>query len=116
MRLWVDSAFDGSVWPDALGARTACSGEDWVGPLGLLSRLETALGLGGIRPSDAERAAWLIPTLRKTEGYWSASLSADEYATATRLLRDRDTLWLGRWRGEAVSDRLRQLAAATRDA
>jgi len=113
MKLVLGLDFDRGVWPGPLVGRDAVAGEAWVGPLGFLDMLETALGLGGRYVPDAVRAVALVPALRGTEGFWSRSAEADPTATAKRLLHWRDELFLGGWRGEAVSARWEQLASVT---
>ena len=81
----------------------AAIGEVAVEALGLLQILETHLGLVGPKRSHAERVAWLYGRLRDVEGYWSASLQADPWGTASRLVRDRDALAMQGWRGQPVS-------------
>lgn len=108
-----DPALDDGGWPGPLGARRAAVGEAWLGPLGLLARLETELGLGARAVSPHERAAALAPHLAGVDGFWSASFTADPLATSARLLADRDQLALWGWRGEGASPRLAALWAAT---
>ena len=116
MKIIFDPAFDRSVWRgDVANSLLATAGEAWVGPAGLLGILETQLGLGGPTFPDVERAAALVPVLRKTEGFWSRSFENDALATAQTLLHWRDTLWLHSWQGQPVAPRLKQLAAVTRN-
>ena len=42
----------------------------WVGPIKLRGYLESALGLGGLYSSAAERVAFLAGTVRSVEGFW----------------------------------------------
>jgi RecB family exonuclease len=82
--------------------------------MGLLGLLETQLGLGGILPSLYERAAALMPHLRETSGYWRDSFDkSDALGVAQRLIKERDYLMDHGWRGEPLTDRLRELRAAT---
>jgi hypothetical protein len=108
-----DPAIDGGAWPGPLAERRAVAGEEWVGPMGLLGRLETEVGLGGLGASAIERACALAARLRGRDGWWRASFEADEVGTCERLLRDRDVLVMWGWRGEAVSARLAGLWEAT---
>ena len=89
------------------------AGEIWVGPLGFLGLLETALGTGGPATSGLLRVARLVPAVRRVEGFWSASADLDTLAVARTLLRWRDRLWLQGWRGESHTERLGQLARVT---
>jgi len=116
MRVLFDAALDGEVWPIPLGDRQSAVGETFVGPLGLLDLLETALGLGGRTHSRARRAAALVPAVRAMEGFWSASAQVDPLGVARELLRWRDSLWLQGWRGQPLPGRIGQLAAVTRAA
>ncbi len=69
MRIRFDSDFDGGAWPGPLDGRNAVTGEAWLGELGLLERLETVLGLAGPVPTAGERAAALVPALRRIKGF-----------------------------------------------
>lgn len=111
-----DLAIDGGAWPGPLAGRPAVAGEAWLGPLGLLDRLETELGLGGLHPSAVERGADLSAKLSARHGYWRPSYEVDPIGSCHRLLRDRDTLALWGWRGEPASQRLSELWTATEDA
>ena len=92
MKIRFDPDFDGGAWPGPLGAgdREASAGEEWLGELGLVGRLETALGLGGPTPTPGERAAALVPALRDTDGFWSRSVAVDPLGSARELLRWRE--------------------------
>jgi hypothetical protein len=116
MRLTFSVDFDGGFWPGPTPAGSATLGEAWVGPAGLLGILETHLGLAGPRWTAAERAASIVATIRAREGFYSRSAESDLLGTAERLLRDRDILWMHGWRGEALTARLTDLAAATEPA
>jgi ATP-dependent helicase/nuclease subunit B len=117
-----DEALDGSAWPGPLGdvhsspssTRSAVAGVQWLGPLGLLDHLETALGLAAPPISTAERVATLAARLRHTEGYWSRSFAADPLGTARHLLAERDALWSAGWRGDAAGARLKALGEVCR--
>ncbi len=113
MRIVFDPEFELGCWPGPLRGGEASAGEDWVGPSRFVQVLETALGLAGPRPTQRERAARLVPAVRKTEGFWSASASVDPFAAARRLLQWRDTLAMAGWRGEGKQPRLAALAGLT---
>ncbi len=102
MKIRFDPDFDGGAWPGPLGSgdREASAGEAWLGELGFVDRLETALGLGGPTPTAGERAAALVPALRQTDGFWSASVEVDPLGSARELLRWRDELVFSGWRGD----------------
>lgn len=106
-----DWSFDGGAWP---GPSDNSFGEAWLGPQGLLGRLELELGLAARHATPLERAVALTRALG--QGYWSASFEVDPIATARRLLDDRDALVSWGWRGESASARLSALWAATTSA
>lgn len=109
-----DWAIDEGGWPGAgSGERGVPAGELWLGPLGLLDRLELELGLGRSHAAPLERAVELARSLAGKDGFWSRSLEVDRIATAGRLLADRDALRLWGWRGEPAGDRLAALWSAT---
>lgn len=113
LRVVFDPAIDEGAWPGPVGEQVAACGEAWLGPLGLIARLELELGLSGRHPSAAARAAELARQLAGQDGFWAASFEADPLATSSRLLADRDMLALWGWRGEAASARLEALWRAT---
>ena len=113
LQLTFDAALEGNAWPGPLADRSAAIGEAWLGPLGLLARLETELGLLAPKTSSAERAADLVRKLAGEDGFWRASFEADPMATCRRLLTDRDTLALWGWNGEPAGARLSELWRAT---
>jgi ATP-dependent helicase/nuclease subunit B len=116
MTIVFDLDFDAGAWPGPRRGRAASAGEDWVGPLRLLQRLESELGLAGPALDPRERAARLVPALRRQEGFWSRSAEVDPFATARRLLEWRDTLAMGGWRHDGTEPRLAQLGALMADA
>lgn len=101
VRIRFDVDFDGYPWPGPLQATTATFGDQWVGPQGLLSLLETQLGLGGLTQPDGVRSAALVPRVLATKGFWSASALVDPMGVAAALLDWRDALWSGGWPGRA---------------
>ncbi len=114
MRIVFDPTFDATPWPGPLAARDATAGEAWAGPRFLLNLLETQLGLGGPVVPAALRSATLVPTVRASDGFWSASAEVDPLGTARALLDWRDALWMAGWRGEALrAGRLAALAKVT---
>ncbi len=109
-----DWAIDTGAWPGPLrDGRPALAGVAWLGPLGLLDRLELELGIGRVHAQPIERAASLVRELESKDGFWSRSLSVDALTTATRLLDDRDALAMCGWQGQPASDRLSALWNAT---
>jgi hypothetical protein len=109
IRIVFDPAIDAGVWPGAVGAAAAVCGEAWLGPVGLLGRLEVELGLGGVVVDSMLRCAVLARRLVGRDGFWSGSFARDPVGTGRRLLGDRDELAMWGWRGEAASGRLREL-------
>lgn len=105
-----DAALDGASWPGP-GRTAGAWGHHWVGPRGLATVLETNLGLTGPHPSNAERAAALVPVLRDTKGFWSQSTEADPLEAAATLLKWRDALIMAGWQADGGAGRLAGLAA-----
>ncbi len=91
MKIVFDTDFDRRPWPGPLEGRNAAAGEAWVGEAGLLGLLETALGLAGPPILSSRRVATLVPAVRGTDGFWSASASIDPLAVSRRLLAWRDS-------------------------
>ena len=114
MRLVLGRDFDGGSWPGALSGGEAAVGVSWVGPLGFVGLLETALGLTGLYTDDTERAAELAAVVSATPGFWSQSAARDPLGSAARLLLWRDELWESGFRGAPTGQpRLDALAAVT---
>ncbi len=111
-----DGAIDEGGWPGAGAGGRAPAGEVWLGPLGLLDRLELELGLHRSHPAPIERTVELAAALAGTAGFWSRSFEADRFGTAARLLADHDALRLWGWRGEPAGERLAALWSVTRSA
>ncbi|MCJ7586839.1 MAG: hypothetical protein MUQ00_02920, partial [Candidatus Aminicenantes bacterium] len=104
MRIVFDPDFDGGCWPGPLRAnppRVAAVGEAWVGPYLFQKILETALGLGGLVPSQSERIISLAKAVRSQEGFWSRSAEKDPIGVARTLLRWLDWLKMHGWDGQA---------------
>ena len=116
IRVVFDPAIDSTCWPGVLGNHSAAAGEAWLGPLGLLDRLELELGLTARYATPLERAADLSRMLACLNGYWTRSFEVDRIATARRLLDDRDALVTWGWSGERTSARLDALWSATEPA
>lgn len=106
MRIFFDPDFDAGFWPGPLppdSAKKASVGEAWVGPYILLSILETALGQGGLYPSQSERTISLAKTVCSEKGFWSASADQDPIGVARTLLRWIDWLKFHSWNGQPPS-------------
>jgi hypothetical protein len=109
-----DWAIDGGGWPGPLAeVHDTSVGETWLGPLGLLGRLELELGLPSRHATPLERVIALTSTMSGTNGFWARSFDTDPIATARRLLDDRDTLVTWGWSGQPASERLAALWSAT---
>lgn len=114
VRVRFDVDLDGSSFPGPLQGAAANLGDAWVGPRGLLSLLETHLGLPVGAANTRLRTAQLVPRLFRQGTFYSASSTSDPWGTARRLLEWRDALWERGWRGEAYgSPRLAALADVT---
>ena len=108
-----DPALDGDCFPGPLDGRDVVVGEAWLGPLGLINRLQTELGLLAHQATPSERAADLARRLASEDGSWRRSFEIDPIATCRRLLSDRDNLAMWGWRGEAAGERLSGMWKAT---
>jgi hypothetical protein len=92
-------------------------GEPVVGPLGMLTLLETQLGLLRVGPAQPERVVQMRECLHaaRTGGrFYEASFAVDELGTAATLLGWRDLWHLHGWDGTVAaqaSPRLRDMAA-----
>jgi len=113
LTLTFDMAFDHGHWPGPLAGRRAAAGDLWVGPLGLLTLLETMTGRRGPATPRAVRVASLVPAIRAARGFWSQSAEVDPFGTADKILQWRDDLWLHGWRGDTGCGRLPDLGAIT---
>jgi len=74
-----------------------------VGRLGMLSLLETWLGLATPEVGHARRVAVYLGALRQVDGpqrFYHRSLAADDVGTAAHLLDWRDTWALAGWAGQ----------------
>ncbi len=95
---------------DALGAST-------VGPLGLLTLLETQLGLTRASLSQAERIVQFrecLKVARTGDRFYEQSFDADELGTTATILGWRDTWIENGWQGNmegALSSRLSDMGA-----
>lgn len=93
-----------------------CIGESVVGPTGMLTLLETQLGLLRVLPSHSQRVMQMrqcLQTSRTGGRFYERSFEADELGTSATLLGWRDTWFEHGWNGvlpAAVSLRLRDMA------
>lgn len=107
----MDAAFgwhlDGPAYPAPACGGDAGLNTPVVGPQGLLSLLETRLGLGGPPSAPAVRIAQYHARLASIDDgsrFFSVSFRRDGWATARTLLSWRDSLFLAGWDGGAISD------------
>ncbi len=122
-RVVFDLDFDQGAWPGPLSGKDAAAGravagEVWLGPLGLLGRVELGLGLIGLHASAMERALALAGRLAAfPDAFFAASFRVDPIGTARRLLAWRDALRMHRWQAEPGKEtgRVAALAEATRE-
>ena len=112
MQIMFGMYLDGVPWSQ----KQASSGEVQVGPLGLLSLLETKLGLTGPGIHPAVRIDQYMHRMELRDypdGWFHNSFHADAWSTARQMLAWRDELVEAGWRGEAdesMSLRLQALA------
>src|SRR5579864_2615703 len=101
-----------------LDARQGPSTQDYfnapvVGRLGLLSLLETYLGLSALELHAANRVAVYLGLLQKLDDgkrFYSQSLKVDSVGTAARLLSWRDEWCMGGWNGNALATSPRRIS------
>lgn len=87
-------------------------GESVVGPLGMLTLLETQLGLLKLQPAQAERVVQYEDCLRELDSptrFYHQSFATDPLGTASHLLDWRDHWLLHGWTGDMPSDAPRRL-------
>lgn len=100
MHIVVGYDFDSAVYPDALAGQEAVSGRVLLGRAGLLSVLETRLGLKGPEIPPAVRVGQYLDSLRAADNgnrFYSRSFEADAWSTAQELLKWRDHLLTSGW-------------------
>jgi ATP-dependent helicase/nuclease subunit B len=95
---------DGPVFPDFPGEDEAAVDSAVVGPLGLLSILETRLGLGGPAIASSVRIAAYARKVRaaieaEPALFFARSFDCDPWSTAKLVLSWRDALVDGGWTG-----------------
>jgi len=103
---------DGTEW----NQQPASLGELQLGPAGLLSLLETQLGLTGLTAHPAQRINEYMQRLEQansSNAWFYDSLQQDSWSTSKQMLAWRDALVDAGWNGlagEATSPRLQSLA------
>lgn len=108
--------YDGGAFPDEIGTGVAAEGVVIVGPLGLAGILETRLGLAPVGASQAVRIACYLRAMESIcadrSPFYKGAFLADGWATAKRLLAERDSLVFSGWQGSSLGERrLDELAA-----
>ena len=91
---------DGSEWSQT----PASVGQLQLGPAGLLSLLETQLGLNGLTVHPAQRINEYMQRLERADcpdAWFHKSLNADSWSTAKQMLAWRDELIGAGWNGLA---------------
>ena len=112
MQITFGMYLDGVLWSQ----KRASFGEVQVGPLGLLSLLETKLGLTGPVIHPAVRIDQYMHRMElqdHPDKWFHTSFNADAWSTAKQMLAWRDELVEAGWRGEtdeSMSPRLQALA------
>ena len=100
MHIILGHALDTSSYPDALDANEAVEGKIVVGPAGMISVLETRLGLTRIWPNPGVRVGTYLKSLKQLDDgqrFYSRSLEADAWSTAKTILAWRDQLKISGW-------------------
>lgn len=109
---------DGPTWPETADGAEANIGSAIVGPLGLISLLETALCLRRPPIPAVRRIAAMRAKLKAADDgkrCWSRSFEADPWSTARLLLSWRDELVEAGWspvENPALSRRLQDMCEA----
>lgn len=117
MKIRVGYHFDGGSFPGELGHSEAAEGVVTTGPLGLVSILETRLGIVGRHLGQPVRIARYLAAAegccRTGEPFYKKSFKADGWSAARSLLALRDQLRLSGWDGgdPGGSARLADMAA-----
>lgn len=116
MQLTFGMYLDGTRW----SGKQASSGELQLGPSGMLSLLETRIGLTGPTDHPAARINQYMHRLAvcdNAKAWFHASFKADGWSTAKQILAWRDELVEAGWKGEteaSSSARLQALAILER--
>ncbi len=109
---------DGTTW----SGETTSSGRVQTGPQGLLSILETHLGLTGLHPHPARRIRQYMQRMKDSDvndPYYGRSFADDPWSTAKHMLALRDQLIAGGWNGAehpSFTPRLQALAKLEQEA
>lgn len=102
MKILFGMHLDGAVWSN----QSASVGEVRTGPLGLLSILETRLGVSRLSPHPVRRIDEYMKRMKELdkESVWfHKSFSVDPWSTARQLLDWRDELVEAGWHGKLLT-------------
>lgn len=116
MHITLGLELDGGSYPDALDGGAASAGRVVTGPKGLVSILETRMGLSAREEREGVRIGQYLKRLTELDDgkrYYSESFKADAWSVAKQLLEWRDELVSHGWRGDmpdGASNRLKDLA------
>lgn len=106
MKIVLGWHYDSGAQPDEMGAQEAAEGVVILGPLGIANILETRLGLAPAETAQSIRIACYLRALENVcavgEPFFKASFRADNWATAKRLLAERDQIAMSGWDGRPV--------------
>ena len=112
MKILFGMHLDGAAW----SSQSASIGEVRTGPQGLLSILETGLGLSGPSVHPVHRIDEYMKRLEKIDhesAWFHKSFSADPWSTARQLLEWRDELVEAGWHGKMKTTGSPRLNALT---
>ncbi|WP_264983454.1 RecB family exonuclease [Pseudodesulfovibrio portus] len=122
MKIHVGYLFDGGSFPGELGNSEAAEGVMTTGPLGLVSILETRLGIPACHHGQPVRIARYLAAMddccKTDEPFYKKSFEADGWSAARSLLVLRDQLRLSGWDGHdpGASARLMDMATLEKSA
>lgn len=104
MNIILGHELDSGAYPDSLADKDASQGVVVVGPAGLISILETRLGLAKSIPNPGIRIGAYLKFLKQHDDgqrFYSKSLKADAWSTAKTILAWRDQLKMAGWDNNA---------------
>lgn len=100
MHIILGHELDTASYPDALNNSEAAAGKVVVGPAGMISILETRLGLTRIWPNPGVRMGTYLKLIGQLDDggrFYSESMNADAWSTAKTVLAWRDQLKIAGW-------------------
>ncbi|MBI9080813.1 MAG: PD-(D/E)XK nuclease family protein [Pseudodesulfovibrio sp.] len=111
MKIQVGYHFDAGSFPGEFGTGVAAEGVVTTGPLGLVTILETRLGIASSHCGQPLRIARYLAAMdaacSKAKPFYKKSFKADGWSSAKRLLALRDQLRLSGWDGSAPGESVR---------